>query len=292
MPDQAPSGRGGSGSSAESGSRSAGRSDVTAPGARLPGDVLQLVRRVAALPRIVLATDFDGTLAPFVQDPMQARPAPEAVQTLRAAASLPGVTTALVSGRDLRVLQDLSGLADVPGVVFIGTHGAQSSRDVGSGLLTPAQAALLAELDTALQSVVAAHPGSRLERKPAAVVLHTRGMPEPANSAALAAAGEVASAHPGAHPLRGKDVQEIGVIEASKGTALRALAADVGADATVYLGDDVTDELAFAALDPARGDVTVKVGEGETAAVCRVADIPTAVAVLAAFVAERGRRTS
>ena len=71
-----------SGSSAESGSRSAGRSDVTAPGARLPGDVLQLVRRVAALPRIVLATDFDGTLAPFVQDPMQARPAPEAVQTL------------------------------------------------------------------------------------------------------------------------------------------------------------------------------------------------------------------
>lgn len=257
---------------------------------QLPGDVVELVRRVATLPAVVLATDFDGTLAPFVQDPMQARPAPGAIKELRAAAELPGVTVALVSGRDLDVLQDLSGLADDPRVVFIGTHGAQSSRQVGSGLLTPVQAELLVALDAGLREVVAAHPGSRIERKPAAVVLHTRGMPEPANAAALSAAGEVAAAHPGCHPLRGKDVQEIGVIEASKGIALRALAADLGADATVYLGDDVTDELAFAALNPARGDVTIKVGEGDTAACCRVADVPAAVAVLAAFVA--GRRAA
>ena len=255
--------------------------------ARLPGDVLKLVRRVAALPTVVLATDFDGTLAPFVQDPMQARPAAGAVETLRAAADLPGVTVALVSGRDLAVLQDLSGLADAPGVVFIGTHGAQSSRDVGSGLLTPEQADLLRALDHALQAIVTQHPGSRIERKPAAVVLHTRGMPEPANTAALAAAGEGAAAHPGCHPLRGKDVQEIGVIEANKGSALAALARDIDADATVYLGDDVTDELAFRALNPARGDVTVKVGDGETAACCRVADVPAAVGILAEFVAAR-----
>jgi trehalose 6-phosphate phosphatase len=255
--------------------------------AELSADVHELVRRAAALPTVVLATDFDGTLAPFVQDPMQARPAPGAIEALRAALALPGVTVALVSGRDLAVLQDLSGLADDPRVVFIGTHGAQSSRVVGSGQLTPAQTDLLSALDEALHAVVAAHPGSRIERKPAAVVLHTRGMPEPANSAALTAAGEVAEQFSDCHPLRGKDVQEIGVIEANKGSALRGLAAEVGADATIYLGDDVTDEMAFRALDPARGDVTIKVGGGSTAACCRVADVPAAVAVLAAFVAAR-----
>ena len=256
----------------------------------VPAEVLTLVRRAAAASTVVLATDFDGTLAPFVADPMQARPAPGAVAALRAAAILPGVTTALVSGRDLQVLRDLSGVADVPGIVFIGTHGAQSSRDVGSGVLTAEQARLLAALDEGLQGVVDAHPGSRIERKPAAVVLHTRGMPEPAHSAALTAAGVVAEAHPGAHPLRGKDVQEIGVIEASKGAALGALARDVGAELTVYLGDDVTDELAFRALDPAAGDVTIKVGEGDTDACARVPDVPSAVAVLAAFVAARSAR--
>lgn len=253
-------------------------------------ELRELVERVAALPTVVLASDFDGTLAPFVTDPMQARPYAGAVPTLRAALELPGVTVALVSGRDLQVLQELSGLADAPGMVFIGTHGAQSNRAVGSGLLTPEQADLLAALDRDLQTVVAAHPGSRIERKPAAVVLHTRGVPEPTASAALAAAADVAAAHPGSHPLRGKDVQEIGVIDANKGTALLALAGDVGADAVVYLGDDVTDELAFRALDPARGDLTVKIGDGETAARARVADVPAAVELLAAFVAARRSR--
>ena len=257
----------------------------------IPAEVLTLVRRAAAAPTVVLATDFDGTLAPFVADPMQARPVAGAVEALRAAVALPGVTTALVSGRDLQVLRDLSGLGDEPEMVFIGTHGAQSSRDVGSGVLSPEQQRLLAALDQGLQAVVAAHPGSRIERKPAAVVLHTRGMPEPANSAALTAAGEVAAAHAGAHPLRGKDVQEIGVVEASKGAALRALARDVGAEVTVYIGDDVTDELAFRALDPAAGDVTIKVGEGDTDACARVPDVPGAVAVLAAFVAARSARS-
>ena len=105
----------------------------------LPGDVLELVSRVAALPTVLLASDFDGTLAPFVQDPMQARPLAAAAATLRTALDLPGVTVALVSGRDLAVLQSLSGLADDDRVAFIGTHGAQSSREVGSGSLTRAR---------------------------------------------------------------------------------------------------------------------------------------------------------
>lgn len=255
--------------------------------APLPEPVDAAVRRLAAAPRVVLASDFDGTLAPFVDDPMTARPGPGAGEALRAALRLPGVSVALVSGRDLEVLRALSGLGDADGLVFIGTHGAQSSLVTGSGELDEPRRALLAALDADLSTVAREHEGSWVEHKPAAVALHTRGMPEPANGAALKAAAGVAAAHPDCHPLRGKNVFEIGVLRADKGTALRDLAAHVGADATLYLGDDVTDERAFEALDPTGGDVTIKVGEGPTAAAYRVDGVGSAIEVLSLFVAAR-----
>jgi trehalose 6-phosphate phosphatase len=75
----------------------------------------------------------------------------------------------------------------------------------------------------------------------------------------------------------GKEVLELAVTDADKGTALLRLRDDLGAVATVYLGDDRTDEDAFRVLSP--GDLTVKVGEGETAARYRVPD-PAAVVLL------------
>ena len=76
----------------------------------------------------------------------------------------------------------------------------------------------------------------------------------------------------------GKDVLELAVTDADKGSAVLRLAAELGAAATIYLGDDVTDEDAFRALGA--DDVTVKIGDGETAAAHRVADPTAAVAVL------------
>jgi trehalose 6-phosphate phosphatase len=77
----------------------------------------------------------------------------------------------------------------------------------------------------------------------------------------------------------GKDVLEMAVTDAHKGAALRRLAADLGVAASLYLGDDVTDEDGFRALTgPA--DVTVKIGEGSTEARYRVPDTTGAVAVL------------
>jgi trehalose 6-phosphate phosphatase len=60
-----------------------------------------------------------------------------------------------------------------------------------------------------------------------------------------------------------------------------------GSDATLYVGDDVTDERAFSALDPASGDLTVKVGDGETVAAHRVPDQPSVVSLLNLFVHQR-----
>lgn len=96
----------------------------------------------------------------------------------------------------------------------------------------------------------------RLEHKPSAVVLHTRGVEPSVAAAAAAAAYEVGGRYTGVHVLPGKDVVELTVLEANKGSALVDLARQTCSDATLYLGDDVTDERAFAALDPASGDLT------------------------------------
>lgn len=254
----------------------------------LPDSLIAHLSAVAALPRVVLASDFDGTLAPFVLDPMTARPVEGAIGVLREAATLRGVRVALVSGRDVDTLRLLSGVAEEEPIVLIGSHGAQSSlRELSPGaLLDESQRALLADLEGALGEVRRAHPLARIERKPAAVALHTRGLAPDAEEAALAAAVRVADEHAGVHLLRGKSVAELGVVETSKGVALRRLGRLVAADATVYVGDDVTDERAFEALDAGR-DVTVKVGDGPTVAGHRVAGIGDVVDALRAFVAAR-----
>ena len=110
-----------------------------------------------------------------------------------------------------------------------------------------------------------------LEARAAArgVVTHSSGN----HGAALALA-----ARAGVRPLRGKNVVELPVLDADKGSAVLALRAELGAAAVVYAGDDVTDEHAFAVLGD--GDVTVKVGPGETVATFRVPDATALVAAL------------
>ena len=87
--------------------------------------------------------------------------------------------------------------------------------------------------------------------------------------------------------LQGKEVVEVSVVRADKGTALRDLRGRLGVDAVLYAGDDVTDEHAFAVLDAAT-DVTVKVGDGDTRAAYRLAGPPDVAALLARIAALRG----
>ena len=145
-------------------------------------------------------------------------------------------------------------------------------------------AVAIAALRGAVEAAVAARePRIRLEHKPAAVVLHTRGLPDDVLPRAAAIADE-AAATPGVTHLAGKGVHELSVLRADKGTALRELASALGVDATVYLGDDVTDEHAFAVLG--EGDLGIKVGAGETAASARVDDataVPEILATLASL---------
>lgn len=255
-------------------------------------DALRIaVAAFAARPRVLVGIDFDGTLSPFVTDPLQARAVPGGLEALRAAAALPAVTVAVVSGRDLATLAELTGIGPGDGITLVGSHGAQTSLEPTSNtaFLDDAATSRLATLRVELEAIQSRYRTVRLEFKPSAVVLHTRGVDPSVATAATRDALEVGARHTGVHVMPGKDVVELTVLEASKGSAMLDLARRSSADATLYLGDDVTDERAFAALDPLSGDLTVKVGDGETVAAQRVADPEAVVELLQLFVEERSR---
>ncbi|MEO3936614.1 trehalose-phosphatase [Dermatophilaceae bacterium Soc4.6] len=240
------------------------------------------LERLARATTVLVASDFDGALAEFCAEPSDCVPAPGAMVALRALARLPGTHVAIVSGRDLATLAALTGVQDHESIALVGSHGAESSAPgVVDGRLDDAQRALLDELTTTVAELIESHPGARLERKRAAVAVHTRGLSDDSAEAALHAAAALSGGRDEVRVLRGKSVLELSVSHADKGSSLRSLADSVGAEVVFYSGDDVTDEDAFTTLDPGRGDVTVKVGEGDTAAAHRVGSVDELVETIA-----------
>ena len=246
---------------------------------------------------VLVASDFDGVLAPLLDDPSASAPTSAAAAALERLAALPqaDVRLALVSGRDLATLAQLSG-APV-GTSLVGSHGAEQGHVVAGSAetespgaegtssverhpfaLTPDERATLDGVRAGLEAVAAEAEGAWVEDKPSAAVLHTRRT-EPGAAERAGDAARAVGARYGAHTMTGKDVVEIAVLDTSKGLALTRLRDELGAAAVLYMGDDVTDERAFEVLAPT--DVTVKVGAGETAARFRVASVDEAAQVLA-----------
>ncbi len=253
------------------------------PPMHLPDDVDAALAAFAARAAVLVASDFDGVLAPIVDTPGAARAHPAAVAALAALVGLDGVHVAVVSGRSLADLRTVA--APPQGAVLVASHGAEV--DGADGPEVDADA--LAAVTDALDRVAAEHPGTSVEHKPAAAVLHTRRAERDVAAAATRAALEAADrVGPGAvHVLEGKEVVEVSVVRADKGTALRDLRERLGVDAVLYAGDDVTDEHAFAVLDPST-DVAVKVGDGDTLAAYRLPGPPDVAALLARLAALRG----
>lgn len=260
----------------------------------LPPELNAAIARFVQHDRILVASDFDGVLAPIVMDPSASAAQPGTLEALRELARLNGVHVAIASGRDLATLRRLTGLRPQDDVVLIGSHGAESSCALDSGTtsveeLTEDEQEALDDAREALEAVVERVPAGRIEHKPAGVVLHTRGLAADDAHEATASALRIPQDVPGVQAMRGKSVVELSVLDVSKGAALRALAVQVGARATAYLGDDVTDETAFSVLPVDEGHLTVKVGKGDTAAEFRLRDCTEVPTLLDALVAARGR---
>jgi trehalose 6-phosphate phosphatase len=229
--------------------------------------------RLAKVPRLLVALDFDGVLAPIVDVPSAARPLPEAASALGVLATLPETTVALVSGRGLADLAAVSGFGTP--IRLIGSHGAEF--DHGATVMDDAARARLDRLVAEVTELVGHEPGVRLEHKPTGIAVHVRGADPAVAEHVLDAVRTGPAAADGIVATPGKAVLDLAVVAVSKGSAIDALRDQLGADAVLFAGDDVTDETAFARLR--HGDVGVKVGDGDTAATFRVAD-PTAVADL------------
>ncbi|GAB3129742.1 hypothetical protein GCM10027289_12940 [Tsukamurella serpentis] len=221
---------------------------ITLPGA---------LERFAALPTVLVASDYDGVIAPIVSDPAAAFPLPGSIAALQALAALPGVTVALVSGRDRDTLGRLSG-AGGP-IVTVGSHGAEWA-DGFEAALDEGLRALRTTVLGRLTDIAGRYPGASVEAKPLGAALHVRNVEAGADAAAQALdqARQGPAALAGVHATEGKAVLELTVLDASKGRALQILRERIGAQAVLYLGDDVTDEKAFAVLTGA-GDVSIKV---------------------------------
>lgn len=240
-----------------------------------PG-LAEALRRAATAPTLLVACDYDGTLAPFVDDPTNAAPAPGAIEVLGRLSELPRTTVALLSGRNRTALARVSGTSEP--VVLVGSHGSEWE----GGFETPLdddEAGLLARLHAELGDIADDTPGAHVESKPTAAVLHVRPVSDPAaREQATARAVSGPAALDGVFVTEGKNVVEIAVREASKGAAIERLVEQSGAEVAVFIGDDVTDERGFLRLRPQ--DVGIKVGSGTTAAGHRVADISAVVRLL------------
>ncbi|HYS39897.1 MAG TPA: trehalose-phosphatase, partial [Pseudonocardiaceae bacterium] len=238
--------------------------------------------RVARVPRLLVASDYDGTLAPIVADPERARPLPESVGALRVLAGLHETTAAVISGRALR---DLATLSRLPSEVhLVGSHG--SEFDVGFvHALDQTARGLHRRLEEVLESIVDGATGTGLEVKPASIAVHVRRAEPDIAERVLAAVRTGPAGWEGVSVTEGKSVIELAVVATDKGHALDVLRHEAGASAAVFVGDDVTDERAFVRL--AGPDVGIKVGTGPSAAGFRVSDPDAVATVLALLVEER-----
>ncbi len=231
----------------------------------------------------MVASDYDGTIAPIVSDPAKAYPHRESVSALRALAGLTGTTAAVISGRALR---DLAALSRLPvEVQLIGSHG--SEFDVGFVHAIDNDAKqLLQEVQTSLTQIAENNPGASVETKPASVALHVRNASPEIGRRALNSVRQGPACWVGVQTTEGKQVIELAVIPTDKGTALDTIRHQEGATAAVFFGDDVTDEKAFRVLSGP--DVGIKVGEGESLARFRV-DSTEMVSKALAFLLEERR---
>lgn len=223
--------------------------------------------------KILVALDFDGTMSPLVDRPEDARPLPESAEAFEVLSRLPGVSTGVISGRNLASLAQVYP-APLP-QICVGSHGAERRIPASTGVaweaqeLSVEQQQLLVQLTGRLQEVAARHVNVNLEYKPSATVLHVRQASPDVANAALQEAREALASLEGLKLLEGKAVLEVSVLHGDKGQSLQWLRDVLGVDAVLFIGDDVTDENGFKVLE--NGDLGIKVGAGQTAAQHRIA---------------------
>jgi len=220
-------------------------------------------RRLRLSGRRFLALDYDGTLAPFHLDPMQAFPLPEIPELLKKLSERSDTTLAIISGRPLREILEL--LGDLA-VVVVGSHGREMKKSDGSLTAMEPTDKQRGGLEAALQLAIQEGFADHLEKKIGSIALHTRPL-----SSQRAAEIEKTAFAKWSTLAQQYDLEcmgfnggvEVRCSGRNKGDVLAELL-DLQPTGTfsVYVGDDVTDEDGFREIK-SRG-IGIKVGEPTT----------------------------
>ena len=227
------------------------------------------LRAVAEANSVLVALDFDGTLAHLVDNPDDARMTPECAAALAGLTDQPGVHIALVSGRSIN---DLGRVADPdPRWWLVGSHGVEIVGPEGSGVhITPEPDIAQREaLWQAFGDVAEKFSGVWVEHKSQGAAMHTRGVSSEVEDAVHQLLLPVIEGFGDSLTTRrGHGIVESALRSANKGDGINALRDYLAPDVVVFMGDDLTDEDGFAVLGP--GDLGVKVGADPTKAAYRI----------------------
>lgn len=242
---------------------------------------------VAAADRGVICLDFDGVLAPIVEDPSAAHIHPAAPDLLVSLAEH-FRAVAVVTGRPAGQAVALGTLEAVGAriaehgrdLLVLGQYGHERWSATTGEVVTPAPPEGLATLAAELPDLVreAGAPEAHLEQKSLAVAVHTRRLPDP--QAAMDALTPVLARAAAAHGLAlepGRMVLEVRAPGMNKGNAVRTLHEELAAEAMLFVGDDLGDVEAFEAIAALRQDglagLLVCSGSEEQKALVELADI-------------------
>jgi trehalose 6-phosphate phosphatase len=234
--------------------------------------------------------DVDGTLLDIAEAPDRVSVPTRVVDLLAQLAARFGGALALVSGRSIRDLDSLLVPLQLP---CAGLHGAER-RDAGGRLHRLRVDGALDAARSALTDFCRVHPGTLLEDKGAALALHYRQAPQAEAAARLAVDSLVAELAPDFTLQQGKCVLELKPAGVSKAHAIADFMAEppFAGRVPVFVGDDVTDEDGFRAVN-AHGGLSVRVGDtAETAARAALAGVADVLDWLSGWVAAPGEGTA
>ena len=220
----------------------------------------EVAEDIRAASHVFVFLDFDGTLAPIVDEPGAAAISPGTRELLLKLNEDPGFTVSVISGR---ALTDVEQRVALPGLIYAGNHGF-AIRGGGLSFVEPgahSQTAELQKLSLDLATRLSHISGAAVEDNGLTASVHFRNAaPYDRPDIRRIVDDAVASRADLFHVTNGLMVFEIRPqVNWNKGTAARWILTASGEPNAlpVYVGDDVTDEDAFSSLPEG---ITVKVG--------------------------------
>ena len=239
-------------------------------------------------PEPAVFLDLDGTLIEIARHPDAVKRTKRLDALLASLPAATGSALAIVSGRRVA---DVDKLLAPHRLAVAGVHGLERRDANGTVTRTPAPPDWLHGVRDAMEGFAATHPGLLLENKGASLALHYRNRPELEETVQQFVADLDLPAT--AERLRGRKVMEVKPRRMNKGAAIRAYMSEppFAGRTPVFAGDDVTDESGFIAVNEL-GGVSVKVGDGATAANWRLGGVSDVLRWLDAAIAEDASTTT